>query len=162
MIFNFSKNFLNVFFFLIFQFFVHNFSQSFSRTCVSTAFVFPLPCRSWSMRQKVISFRIFSFVSNAWKSQPGHKNRTREHLIAAWINSQMLYQLSYDRHVWNQCIKCCCNTVSSRSQALCFNHCRPFGNCFARKNGQQITISPALDCRVGRQIKTIIHSMKRQ
>merc|ERR1712018_1078753 len=42
---------------------------------------------------------------NTKKQSPATRNRTREHLIAAEVYSQMLYQLSYSR-IQNQEAKC--------------------------------------------------------
>ena len=54
---------------------------------------------SWSMFSNNMNTTKKVNVDFQWAHpwNPVTRNRTRDHLIAAWIYSQMLYQLSYDR-----------------------------------------------------------------
>ena len=57
-------------------------------------FLFPAP----ALTESTLSAPISSIIDFVPETNPATRNRTRDHLIAAALYSQMLYQLSYSRH----------------------------------------------------------------
>ena len=82
-------------------------------TCVCLEFLMIGTRKAMQMSRKLMPIenakhtnRSFVFMCSAIHSwNPVTRNRTRDHLIAAWIYSQMLYQLSYDRLVRARSVK---------------------------------------------------------
>ena len=74
-----------------------------ARSAVHSAVMYEIArqpaARTWK-RSKVVdksSDEVVDLQVLASKGNPATRNRTRDHLIAAWLYSQMLYQLSYSR-----------------------------------------------------------------
>ena len=83
------------------------FAQSLARSAVHSAVIYESarkPAASTWKRSKVVdkpNDEVVDLHALASKDNPATRNRTRDHLIAAGVYSQMLYQLSYSR------LRCC-------------------------------------------------------